>query len=142
MFTRRYHAKRHRLCWVTLFIAIVAQTAGADQKPLADDIETPDSLLLTTDPNGQEKQYGSERILIQKGGAKDDRQRRPDPLESSLEPPKVDDQGQEIELFDPSPRTDGDRESTEARKRGFIEREKKGRMDQITPDPLLDSVEP
>lgn len=128
--------------WATLLFSLSVPAAGADQQPLADEIETPDSLLQTADPDEQEKQYGSERILIQKGGAKDDHQRRPDPLESSLEPPGKDDQGQQVELLEPSPPSDDEKETAGARKGGLFEREKKGRMDQITPDPLLDSVEP
>lgn len=117
-------------CWVW-----AAQVTSAESRdPLAEDQETPDPLLQSTQPEERAKRYGSEGIYIQEGGDKDASQVSPDPLERSVQPPPV--PGQQVPVQLPGL----EREPPEAeQKKGKKTDSRKGSELQ-TPDPLLDNI--
>jgi len=70
---------------IALFFTMHHSSAMAkDEVNRADDIEMPDTLLQTTDPDKQKTCYGEEEIVISADGAMDNAVVKPDPLESSF----------------------------------------------------------
>ncbi|MCF6209541.1 MAG: hypothetical protein L3K24_02445 [Gammaproteobacteria bacterium] len=87
---------------VALFFTIhhgVAMTEDEVNINLADDIEMPDTLLQTTDPEKQKNRYREEEIVISEDGAKDSAIVKPDPLEADFDDKeKKSDTSKDIEL--------------------------------------------
>ena len=117
---------------IALLFALFALSVNATQRaPLADDVETPDPLVIKVDQEADKKRYGEEKIFIQRGGEGSSAQETPDPLERGLEKKET---GKAEQIY-PSKPAEGE---VDKKTPGQLEKN----MDSlITPDPLLDSVD-
>ncbi|HEB67855.1 MAG TPA: hypothetical protein ENI93_07900 [Gammaproteobacteria bacterium] len=142
---------------MTLYAALVLSGLGGqfaalgDSRPeLADEIETPDALLRSTDEKERKEQYGDEDIYISSEGEKENAIITPDPLERSVGSgerpegdirlrlePSLDESDKAIEHPDPllkTPKARGDNKP----KSGRPSKDKRDELE--TPDPLLDNM--
>jgi len=137
-------------------ISLPVQAADRGHSELADDIEMPDDLLGNTEPAQHKKSYGTDKIMLQKSGDMHDDIVTPDQMEQSLQPEH---KGKEVELKQLQRTTEQDtalerpdelerkvsqenKKQTKPEKKPLFKREKMNKDELITPDPLMDSVEP
>jgi len=135
-----------------LLLAMQAPAVAEQQqeRPLATDIETPDPLLIDTDPDKRNRQYGEKDIYISGEGDRQNQLVKPDPLEKALDekkeggapsgdikvmPRETTEEDKAIETPDRLLKTirDGANGNTGNNDGG-------NHGDLVTPDPLLDSV--
>ncbi len=127
---------------------------AGDGSRLADEIETPDALLQTTDEEKRRTRYGDEDIYISSEGDKENAIVKPDPLERMLDQPgarrrgdgdirlKFEPEGEladkSIEHPDPILSAPGSAKSGQKQKDRKRSRDRDDELE--TPDPLLDNM--
>jgi len=133
-----------------LFFSMNQGTVLADKAPLESDIETPDTLLQTANPDKRKASYGEENIVISGDGAKDNDITKPDLLLKTVEKkPKstsediklqsknITEADKAIETDDPLLRTTKKKEPVDKNK-ALHKSHKHNELE--TPDPLLDNM--
>ncbi|VAX00959.1 hypothetical protein MNBD_GAMMA22-982 [hydrothermal vent metagenome] len=81
--------KKYSYVLITLFFTMMQITVNAnDDVILSNDLEMPDPLLQTTDPEKKATSYGEEDIVISGDGEKNNDIIKPDPILSTVEDKK------------------------------------------------------
>ncbi|VAW61842.1 hypothetical protein MNBD_GAMMA08-2218 [hydrothermal vent metagenome] len=133
-----------------LFFSVNQGNVFADKAPLESEIETPDTLLQTANPDKEKTSYGEENIVISGDGAKDNDITKPDLLlntvgkktkssakDIKLQPRKISEADKAIETDDPLLKATRKKEPVDKNK---ALHEKHNHNELETPDPLLDSM--
>ncbi len=123
---------------IAIFFSVMPVTVSAnDETMLSDDLELPDPLLQTADPDKKATSYGEEDIVISGDGDKNNDLTKPDPILNTVEDTKksttkdinlksviVTEQDQAIEHDDQ-----------------LLKNTKSNKQDELEmPDPLLDNM--
>jgi hypothetical protein len=114
--------------------------SASDKGTLADDLEMPDPLLGTTDPDKKKKIYGEEKIVISGDGAKNNEIIKPDPLLKTVED-KTESTAKDIELKSVLVTEDDQAIEPEDQLLKTTKKKKSSKNDELEmPDPLLDNM--
>ncbi len=145
--------KNHLYFAITLLFSL-NQTVAFAYDTLADDLETPDTLLQTANPDAHKPSSGDGNIVISSGGAKNNDIDTPDPIlstvkvkESSVSKDfkvksrKVTEDDKALESVDPLLKTTKSSSTkSSSSKSSYLDKKSKDQNSLEMPDPLMDSI--